>query len=96
MSQWKAKRLSVQAYAGMEADLLPRIESAEREARRAVIPLALDVPPGDQVPPWWDGLGHEVRREVVGALVAAVVVEPTGRGCRKIDWPATTAIEWRR
>jgi DNA invertase Pin-like site-specific DNA recombinase len=96
MSLWKAKRLSVQAYADMEADLLPRIESAEREARRAVIPLALDVPPGDQVPAWWDGLGHEVRREVVGALVAAVVVEPTGRGCRKIDWPATTAIEWRR
>jgi site-specific DNA recombinase len=96
MALWKAKRLSVQAYADMEADLLPKIEAAEREARRAVIPLAVDVPPAEQVPAWWDGLTPEVRREVVGALVAAVIVQPTGRGRRQIDWDATTAIVWRR
>ncbi len=93
---WKAGRLSVQAFAEMEAHLLPQIEAAEREARRAAIPIELDVPEGEAVPAWWDGLGQEIRREVVAALIAAVVVEPTGRGRRSIDWKAATAIEWRR
>ncbi|MGH2670188.1 MAG: recombinase family protein, partial [bacterium] len=52
MALCKAERLSVQAYAAMEADRLPKIEAAERDARRAVIPLAIDVPASELVPAW--------------------------------------------
>lgn len=96
MARWKADQLSVQAYAEMEAHLLPRITEAEREMRRAVIPISIDVPPPERVPAWWDGLTQEIRREIVAALVAAVIVHPVGRGQRKIDWRSTTEIDWRR
>ncbi len=97
MARWKAGRLSVQAYAEMEAHLLPQIADAERELRRATFPITIDVPAADAVPAWWDGLAPEVRREVVAALIAAIVVQPVGRGNRgPIDWPATTVVEWRR
>lgn len=96
MSLWKAKKLSVQAYAAMEADLLPAIEGAERTVRQARLPLTVDVPGAEALAGWWDGLTPEVRREVVAALIVAVVVDPTGRGRRHIDWLTATRIEWRR
>ncbi len=96
MARWKAGGLSVQAYAEMEAHLLPRISEAERELRRAVLPIAIDVPASESVPKWWDGLSTEVRREMVAALIAAVVIQPVGKGRRQIAWDETTKIEWRR
>jgi site-specific DNA recombinase len=96
MERWKAGELSVQGYAEMEAHLLPQISDIERELRRAALPIAIDVPATDAVPAWWDGLSLEVRRELTAALIAAVVVEPVGRGVRSIDWRATTRVEWRR
>ena len=96
LAAWKAKRLSVQAYTAMESHLLPQIDAADREARRAIIPIELDLPAAELVPVWWDDLTPEVRREVAAALIAAVVVQPTGRGRRSFDWHATTTIDWRR
>lgn len=95
MGRWKAKKLSVQAYTEMEAHLLPRITEAEREARRAMVPVDVDVP-GEGIDAWWDGLGFDQRRSIVGALISAVVVHPVGKGRRGYDPAETTAIEWRR
>ncbi|MGH9250161.1 MAG: recombinase family protein [Acidimicrobiales bacterium] len=96
MLRWKAGGLSVQGYADMEAHLLPQIAEAEAAMRRAVLPIAIDVPAAEAVPAWWDGLAHEVRREVVASLIVGITVEPVGRGSRSIDWRRSTTIEWRR
>lgn len=96
MALWHDRMLSVQAYAEMEADLLPQIRAAEAEIRRGAIPLRIDVPAAEAVPAWWDALTLEVRREVVAALLVAVVIDPAGRGARRIGWRDMTHIEWRR
>jgi site-specific DNA recombinase len=91
------RKLDTQSYARMEADLLPQIAQAEREARRAVIPLDVDVPPSERVQAWWDDeLSAEQRREVVAALIASVTVQSVGRGRRNYDDAEYTVIEWRR
>jgi DNA invertase Pin-like site-specific DNA recombinase len=95
MKLWKAKKLSVQAYAEMEAELGRQITEAEREARRALVPLDLDVP-DEGVAEWWKGLERQQQREIVGALIAAVVVQPVGKGRRRFDPADHTEIEWRR
>jgi len=96
MARWIDRELSVQAYAEMEAHLLPQITDAERELRRAVLPIAIDTPASETVPAWWDGLSVEIRQEVIAALIAAVVIQPVGKGRRQIIWNETTKIEWRR
>jgi DNA invertase Pin-like site-specific DNA recombinase len=97
MGLWHAKRLSVAAYAEMEANLLPQIEEAEGAVTRALVPLGVDIPPAEQLPEWWaNELTGEQRREVMGAYVLAVVVHPVGRGNRRYDDADVTSIEWRR
>jgi DNA invertase Pin-like site-specific DNA recombinase len=97
MGLWKSQRLSVAAYAEMEADLLPRIAEAERVARRAMVPLDVDVPPAEQLPEWWvNDLTAEQRREYMAAYVAAVVVQPVGKGNRWYRDEDVNLIEWCR
>lgn len=94
-----AERMSAQAYARLERDRLPKIAAAEREAKRAVVPLDIDLPsdPGALEAWWYDTLTAEQRREVVMHYIAAVIVQPTGRiGRRKIDQGDYTKIERRR
>lgn len=91
------RKLSVQAYAELEQELLAEIEVAERTARRGAVPLDLDLPDDlSALDEWWEGLGVEQCREVIAALVDEVVVYPVGRGRQRIDWPACTKINWRR
>lgn len=95
MERWKAGQLSVQGYAEMESHLRTQLAEVERQLRRETIPIALDVPAPERVAAWWDGLTHEVKRAVISALIVAIHVQPVGRGCKHIEWSATTAIEWR-
>jgi hypothetical protein len=95
---WQARKLSVGAYARMEADLQPRIAEAEREARRALVPIELDDLPSqaDAVDAWWDGLDAERRREVVAALIVAVSVRPLEPGMwPRRFYPELVEIDWR-
>jgi site-specific DNA recombinase len=92
------KKLSVTAFAEIEMDLLPQIAEAERAIRRAAVPMAVDVPEEpDRLEAWWfDELTPELRREVVRALIAAVVVHPVGKGRRNFAMGDYTTIERRR
>jgi site-specific DNA recombinase len=97
MARWKAKTLSLAGYADMEAHLLPQIAEAERQARRAQIPIDIDIPPPDRLAAWWtDDLTGEQRRELVAAWLVAVLVRPVGRGNRNYNDAEFTEIEWRR
>lgn len=95
MGLWKSGKLRPAAYADMEQWLLPKISEAERAVRKVRLPLRMDLP---DVPDsaWWESVSAEQRREIVAALISAVVVHPVGRGCRVIDWEAATTIEWRQ
>lgn len=89
-----AGELTAATLSKVEQKLLPAIDEAERRARQALVPLEVDVP-ADGVAAWWDGLTDEVRREVVGTLLASVTILPTKRGSRAFD-PDAVRIEWRR
>lgn len=96
MALWRSERLSVGAYSEMESDLLPRIAEAERLARRALVPLSVDIPAPERLAGWWvDELSGEQRREVMASRVAAVMVAPVGRGNRNYRDADYTTIEWR-
>jgi site-specific DNA recombinase len=94
VNEYTAGNLTAATLARIEGDLLPRIAEAEKVLRNAVLPLEVDVP-ADGLSDWWEALSGEVRREVVGALLAAVVVHPTGKGRRTFD-PDAVSVEWRR
>lgn len=92
VEQFTAGNLTAATLAKVEAGLLPQIADAEREIRRVLVPLEVDVPA--DADGWWASLTGEVRREVVAALIAAVVVLPARRGSRSFD-PAAVRVEWR-
>lgn len=93
----RAKRLSLQRFADMEQELLPQIAEAERQVRRAAIPIDIDVPPPERLHEWWhDELTGEQRREYAAALLVSVTLLPPGRGRRNYDQADYTMIEWRR
>lgn len=94
VEQFTAGKLTASTLAKVEAKLLPAIGEARQVTRRALVPLEVDVPAAG-IEEWWDALTHEVRRSVVGALLSAVVIMPTGKGRRVFD-PASVRIEWRR
>lgn len=94
IEEFTAGRLSATTLAKVETKLLPQIAEAEQAARQGLVPIELEVP-SDNVAAWWDGLSGEVRREIVGALLSAVVILPTKRGTRGFD-PQAVAVEWRR
>ena len=86
--------LSASMLARVEQRLKPDIETAERAARSAAMPLELDLPAGDDVEQWWAELEPTQRREVVNALVDVVEVRRTKRGTRTFD-PEAVSIIWR-
>jgi DNA invertase Pin-like site-specific DNA recombinase len=91
--EFTAGRLSAATLAKIETDLTSRIADVERTARAALVPLELDLPAPDRVGAWWGQLSGEQRREVVAALLAAVVVNPVGIGRRTFD-PSAIRIDW--
>lgn len=91
--EFTAGNLTAATLARIEADLMPKIATAEQEARNALVPIEIDVP-ATGVDDWWDSLTLEQRREVVGALIAAVVVLPAVKGSRRFN-PDAIRIEWR-
>ena len=92
-SQFTAGRLTGATLARIEADLLPEIADAEARLRRQVVPLGFDLPTED-VGEWWADLELPKRREVVGTVLAMVVVHPTVRGRRTFD-PDAVEVHWR-
>lgn len=94
VGQFTAGKLTGATLARIEGQLLPEIRAAETSLRRNVIPLTFDVPTIG-VADWWEGLTPERRRELVNALLAAVVVHPTRRGARTFD-PDAVELHWRR
>lgn len=95
VAEFRAGNLSAALLGRLEAELVVEVAEAERRARSALVPIDLDLPAGDGVDGWWGGLEVGQRREVVGALLAAVVVHRTRRGARVFD-PAAVVVEWRR
>lgn len=93
LAQFVAGDISGALLARAEADLKPRITDAEREARRARVPLEVDVPTTG-IDQWWDELEPTMRREVVASLIATVTVHPVGIGRRRFD-PSAITITWR-
>lgn len=93
MSLWKRGDLSVLDYSRMAAVLDQRIADAEASVPR-LVPLSFDLPAVDAIDAWWDGLEHEQHREVIAALMTAVVVKPTGRGTRSFE-PNAVTLYWR-
>lgn len=92
------RKLSAQAYAMMEADLVPQIAVADRELRSAVLPIDIDDAPSDpeDLPAWWAAVGPERRREIVSGYIVEIVLHPLGRGRRVYDDADYATIEWRR
>jgi DNA invertase Pin-like site-specific DNA recombinase len=92
VAEFTAGNLTGALLAKVEQQLLPAIEEAEREARRAYVGLDLDVPT-ENVGRWWESLTAEIRREVVGALLSSVTILPTGQGRRTFD-PDDVVVEF--
>lgn len=88
-----AGELTAQGLGRMEAALLPRIEDAERRARRVLTSPLLQRLSGADAAQRWEGLSLEQRREVIG-LLCSVRVLPVGRGRRTFD-PASVEVVWR-
>lgn len=95
VDQFTAGHLSASTLAKVEQRIAPMLAAAQAASRHASRPsLDLAIPSAD-LPRWWAALAPEVRREVVGVLLDAVIVLPTKRGTRRFD-PDAVAIEWRR
>jgi site-specific DNA recombinase len=88
--------LTAAMLARVEAEVEGEIAEAERTIRSSVVPIDLDLPPAEKVNRWWDEeLSAGQRRDVVSAVISAVVLHPVGRG-RKYDMADVVTIEWRR
>lgn len=79
-----AGKLTPASLAKIEADLLPKIEDADRRGRQAVASPVLRELAGPDAARRWDRLPVAVRREVV-TLLAEVRVRPAGKGARYVD-----------
>ncbi len=90
--QFAAGELSAKMLSKAEQLVLPKIAEARKDARQAAVPINLDIPESGHAH-WWDTLDHKLRREVVGALIAAVFVHPVGQGRRTFD-PSAISVEW--
>ena len=90
--QFAAGELSAKMLSKAEQLILPKIAEARKDARQAAVPINLDIPDSGHAQ-WWDTLDHKLRRQVVGAMIAAVFVHPVGKGRRTFD-PTAISIEW--
>lgn len=89
-----AGQITLTTLSGVEADLLDRIEQAEKRVSRMVVPISVDVPPADRVEHWWDNeLEPDQHRAIARALLVELTVHPTGRG-RRFDRDRVS-YEWR-
>jgi hypothetical protein len=92
--EYTAGRLTAGTLGRVEANLLPQIAAAEREARRAVpVPAVVFDIAGPDVEARWDALPIEGKRAVVKALFDITVL-PTRTGRRVFD-PDSVRIERR-
>ena len=90
--QFAAGELSAKMLSKAEQLVLPKIAEARKDARQAAVPINLDIPESGHAQ-WWDTLDHKLRREVVGAYIAAVFVHPVGQAGRTFD-PSAISVEW--
>lgn len=95
IGEFNAGRLTGATLARIEADILPKIEDAEKHMRRAMVPIDIDLPSEDKIEQWWIDLQPEVRREVASTMIATVTIKKTKQGSRTFDHEAIK-IEWRR
>ena len=87
-----AGELTPAALARIEAQLLPKIDEAERAAQaQSVAPVLVDAA-GPDAAQHWESMPISTRREVIDALMRVRILK-AGQG-RRFD-PASVAIEWR-
>lgn len=94
VAQFTAGKLTGATLGAIEAQLLAEISDAEARLRSNVIPVNFAVP-STNVGEWWDKLDDDRRRELIAAVLSAVVIHPTKRGSRTFD-PDGVELEWRR
>jgi site-specific DNA recombinase len=96
VDQFTSGALTAGTLARIEADLLPRITSAERRARVAGLPTAAADIANDADPvAAWEALPRTQQREVIRALMTPVVLPVKVRGRKAFD-PSTVRIDWHR
>lgn len=96
LDEWAAAAVSPRAYQIKEAQLLPKIDRAERAARAAEIPLALrDLIGADNVRGAWDGLEVAAQRDVIRALMDVRVAKAPDRTRAARTDPGRVLIAWR-
>lgn len=95
VARFVAGELTAATLARVEAGLVPEIAKADAAVRGFLVPIHLDVPTSGHEA-WWKAKTAEQQREIVAALVAAVVILPTGKGRGRVFDPAGVRIEWRR
>jgi hypothetical protein len=77
----KARKLSAESLAAVEAGTIPQIREAERKVRLLSTPSTLAAYADIDIPAQWEYLEPGVRREVILAT-AHVVLSPCGKGGR--------------
>lgn len=84
LAEWrelaKARKVSPASFAEFEADLLPRIETAQEKIRRLTVPPEHADLSMTGVPARWPGFPAELKRRYVRALVELVVHPAARRG----------------
>jgi site-specific DNA recombinase len=87
-------KIKMATFNRIEQSIEQRMSEIDREVRRRLVPVSVDLPSQD-IEEWWDLLPIESRRQVVGAVIAAVVISRTQSGVKAFN-PSAVAIEWRR
>lgn len=68
LALWKAKKLSVKAFAVMESDLQAQIAAAEKITQSGINPLLIEANSGPSVREIWERWSIEQRRDVIMTL----------------------------
>lgn len=78
----KARRVTPASFADFEADLLPKIEAADKRVRELSMPAALAHLAGVDVDATWDSLSVAVRREIVRRVMRVTLLPAERPGQR--------------
>lgn len=81
VEQAKARKLTAESLAAVEAGIVPEIRAAERKIRSLSMPSALAAYVDVDIPGEWERFEPAVRREFILAT-AQVVLSPCGKGGR--------------
>jgi site-specific DNA recombinase len=96
LDEWARADIQVSAYQIKEAQLLPKIQRAERSAAAAELPLVLrDLIDAGDVRAAWEALGIPARRAVIKALMVVKVARPEDLTRVARTDPGRVIIEWR-